>query len=165
MMSAMKIRHEIRYDAPPQDVFAMLADRDFRQKSCDAMGVLSCEIRIQPSGDGMTVVVDQLQPTQGVPSFAKKIAGDATRAVQTEEWTSRTEAVLTVRTPGKPTEIEGRLSLTADGSSTVETFEGEVRAKVPLIGGRLESVMADLFKAGMDKEHSAGVAWLGGEKR
>lgn len=165
MMSAMKIRHEIRYDAAPEEVYAMLADPGFRQKSCDAMGVLSCQIRIEPSATGMTVVIDQMQPTQGVPSFAKKIAGDSTRAVQTEEWTSHTEATLTVRTPGKPTEIEGRLSLVADGSSTVEVFEGEVRAKVPLIGGRLESVMADLFRAGMDKEHSVGVAWLGSEER
>lgn len=165
MMSAMKIRHEIRYDAAPDDVYAMLADPGFRQKSCDAMGVLSCDIRVEPGTDGMTVVIDQEQPTQGVPSFARKIAGDSTRAVQTEEWTSHTEATLTVRTPGKPTEIDGRLSLAADGAGTVETFEGEVRAKVPLIGGRLESVMADLFKAGMDKEHSAGVAWLGGETR
>ncbi len=164
MMSAMKIRHEISYDAPPADVYAMLADPSFRRKSCAAMGVLSCDVRIEPAAEGMTVVIDQVQPTAGIPAFAKKITGETTRAVQTEEWTGPAEATLTVRTPGKPMEIEGRLTLTADGASTVETFEGDVRAKVPLIGGKLESLTADLFKAGMDKEHSAGVAWLAGER-
>ncbi len=164
MMSAMKIRHEIGYDADPADVYAMLADPAFRQKSCDAMGVLSCDIRIEPSDDKMTVVIDQVQPTQGVPTFAKAFTGDTTRAVQTEEWSDRTRATLFVRTPGKPAEIDGRLTLTADGSGTVETFEGEVRAKVPLVGGKLEALMADLFKAGMDKEHKAGIAWLAGER-
>jgi hypothetical protein len=33
-----------------------------------------------------------------------------------------------------------------------------------LIGGKLEALVADLFKAGMDKEHAAGVAWLKGER-
>jgi hypothetical protein len=158
----MKLRHEIRYDASPEDVYAMLADPAFRRASCDAMGVVSCDIRVAPSDTGMTVVIDQQQPTAGVPSFARKFAGETTHAVQTEEWSSRTEAALSVRTPGKPTEIRGRLTLSADGAGTVEAFEGEVTVKVPLIGGKLEALMADLFRAGMDKEHSAGVTWLQG---
>ena len=38
MMTAMKMRHEIRYDASPADVYAMLSDPAFRQRGC-AMGV------------------------------------------------------------------------------------------------------------------------------
>jgi uncharacterized protein YndB with AHSA1/START domain len=165
MMAAMKLRHEISYDAAPADVYAMLSDPDFRQRSCDAMGVLSAEITVEPAGDGMRVRIDQVQPTAGVPSFARKFAGETTRAVQVEEWADPTQATLTVLTPGKPTEISGTLTLTADGTGTVETFEGEVTVKVPLIGGRLESLVGDLFTAGMDKEHTAGVAWLAGEGR
>jgi uncharacterized protein YndB with AHSA1/START domain len=82
----MKFRHEISYDAPPAEVYAMLTDPAFRQKSCDAMGVLSADITIEPEGEGARVVIDQVQPTSGIPSFAKKIAGESTRAVQTEEW-------------------------------------------------------------------------------
>jgi uncharacterized protein YndB with AHSA1/START domain len=160
----MKFRHEISYDAPPAEVYAMLTDPAFRQKSCDAMGVLSADITIEPEGEGARVVIDQVQPTSGIPSFAKKIAGESTRAIQTEEWADGRSATLTVRTPGKPAEINGRLTLTETGSTTVETFEGEAKAKVPLIGGKLEGLLADLFKAGMDKEHAAGVAWLKGER-
>ena len=164
MMTAMKMRHEIRYDASPADVYAMLADPAFRQKSCDAMGVLSADIRIEPVGDGMKVVIDQVQPTQGIPSFAKKLTGDTTRAIQTEEWSDPTRATLVVETPGKPMEVHGTLTLQPDGDGTVEVFEGEAKAKVPLIGGKLESVVADLFTSGMDKEHGAGVVWLGGNR-
>ena len=160
----MKLRHEISYDAAPADVYAMLSDPAFRQKSCDAMGVLSADIAVEPAGDGMRVQIDQVQPTAGVPSFAKKFAGETTRAVQVEEWADPTQATLTVRTPGKPTEISGTLTLTADGPGTVETFEGEVKVKVPLIGGKLESLVGELFTAGMDREHTAGVAWLAGER-
>ena len=32
--------------------------------------------------------------------------------------------------------------------------------KVPLIGGRLEKLMAEKVAAGMDVEHAVGVRWL-----
>ncbi len=163
-MSAMKLRHEITYDAPAADVWTMLSDPAFRQKSCDAMGVLSSTIAIEPVGQGMKVRIDQVQRTEGIPSFAKKFAGDTTQAVQVEEWSDRRNATLTVKTPGKPTEITGTLTLTEEGGRTVETFDGECRVKVPLIGGKLEGLMSDLFRKGMDKEHQAGVAWLGGAR-
>jgi uncharacterized protein YndB with AHSA1/START domain len=164
MMSAMKLRHEISYDAPAADVWTMLSNPAFRQKSCEAMGVLSSTIAIEPVGEGMKVRIDQVQRTEGIPSFAKKFAGDTTEAVQVEEWSDRRNATLTVRTPGKPTEITGTLTLSEEGGRTVETFDGECRVKVPLIGGKLEGLMSDLFRKGMDKEHQAGVAWLGGAR-
>jgi uncharacterized protein YndB with AHSA1/START domain len=164
MMSAMKLRHEISYDAPAADVWTMLSDPAFRQKSCEAMGVLSSTIAIEPVGQGMKVRIDQVQRTEGIPSFAKKFAGETTEAVQVEEWSDRRNATLTVKTPGKPTEITGTLTLTEEDGRTTETFDGECKVKVPLIGGKLEGLMADLFRKGMDKEHQAGVAWLGGAR-
>lgn len=164
MMTAMKISHEITYDATPDEVFAMLSTPEFRQKSCDAMGVLDRTIAIDVTGDGMRVHIDQVQPTAGVPSFAKKFVGETTQAIQEEVWNDHTRGELTVRTPGKPTEIKGVLTLTDEGGRTVERFEGEARFKVPLVGGKLEGLLADLFKAGMDREHTAGVAWLAGER-
>jgi uncharacterized protein YndB with AHSA1/START domain len=164
MMSAMKIRHEVTYQAGVDEVFAMLTDPAFRRRSCDAMEVVSADIVVERHGDGARVVIDQVQRTQGVPAFARKVAGETTRAIQTEEWADRASATLTVDTPGKPTDIKGRLTLTGDGSTTTETFEGEVKAKVPLIGSKLEALMSDLFRAGMETEHEAGVAWLAGER-
>ena len=164
MMTAMKIRHEISYDAPPEEVFAMLADPAFRQRSCDAMGVLSADITVEPAGDGMHVRIEQVQPTEGLPSFATKFAGATTRAVQVEEWADAGSATLTVTTPGKPAEIKGTLTLSPAGDGTVETFEGEVKVKVPLVGGKLEGLFGGLFTKSMDREHTAGVAWLAGER-
>ena len=160
----MKFRHEIAYAASADDVYAMLTDPVFRQRSCDAMGVLSADISVEPSGSGAHVLIDQVQPTEGIPAFAKKIAGDKTRAIQTEEWSDARTATLSVQTPGKPTSIDGTLTLVEKSGTTVETFEGEVKAKVPLIGGKLEKLVAELFKAGMDKEHDAGVQWLKGDR-
>ena len=160
MMRDMELRHEISYDAPLADVFAMLSDPAFRQASADAMGVISADVTITPAGEGISVRIDQVQPTEGVPGFAKRFAGETTRAVQTEEWDSPAGGSITIETPGKPTSIRGTLSLTESGGRTTETMEVEVKVKVPLIGGKLESLMADLVSQGMDKEQVAGAAWL-----
>ena len=160
----MLLRHEIVYDAPLADVFAMLSDPMFRQAAAEATGVISAEVDITPSGEGISVRIDQVQPTEGVPGFAKRFAGETTRAVQTEEWSSPAGGTISIETPGKPTSINGTLSLTESGGRTTETLEAEVKVKVPLIGGKLESLMADLVAAGMDKEQTAGAAWLQGER-
>ena len=71
---------------------------------------------------------------------------------------------ISIETPGKPTSIKGTLSLDESGGRTTETLQAEVKVKVPLIGGRLESLMAELVSSGMDKEQVAGAAWLEGRR-
>ena len=160
----MLLRHEIVYDAPLADVFAMLSDPMFRQAAAEATGVVSAEVAITPSGEGISVRIDQVQPTEGVPGFAKRFAGETTRAVQTEEWSSPAGGTISIETPGKPTSINGTLTLTESGGRTTETLEAEVKVKGPLMGGKLEKVMAELVAQGMDKEHGAGTAWLAGRR-
>ena len=79
----------------------MLADPDFRQASAAAMGVISADVSITPKGAGISVRIDQVQPTEGVPGFAKKFAGETTRAVQTEEWGSPAGGSIAIETPGQ----------------------------------------------------------------
>ncbi|MCW2808068.1 MAG: hypothetical protein JWQ93_2023 [Marmoricola sp.] len=160
MMRGMKLRHEISYDAPLAHVFAMLADPAFRQASADAMGVISVEVSITPKGEGMSVRIDQVQPTEGVPAFARTFAGETTRAVQSEEWSFPQGGTITIETPGKPSSTRGTLALTESGGRTTETLDVEVKVKVPLLAGKLESLMAELITRGMDKEQVTGAAWL-----
>jgi uncharacterized protein YndB with AHSA1/START domain len=160
----MKVTHTATYDAPRAEVYAMLTDPDFRRYAADATGVVSAEVTIEPSGDGHVVTIDQVQPTEGVPSFAKKFAGETTRAVQVETWTSPADGTLTVQTPGRPTDVSGTYELREDGARTTQTFAGEVKVKVPLVKDKLEKVMAQLFVEGRDKEQAAGAAWLRGDR-
>lgn len=159
----MKVTHSATYDASVADVYAMLTDPAFRRYAAEATGVLEAEVTVEPAGDGHVITIDQLQPTDGVPSFARKFAGDTTRAIQVETWTSAHEASLSVQTPGRPTDIAGTYRLAEDGGRTTQSFEGEVKVKVPLIKDRLEKLMAQLFLEGREKEQAAGAAWLRGE--
>lgn len=164
MMCAMRFRHEISYDAAPDAVFAMLADRTFREKVCEAQQVVSCDVVITPAGRGFTMVNSQVQNTAGLPAIAKKIAGDTTQAVVTERWDAPTSGTIEITAPGKPTNATGTITLTASGSGTTEVIELEIKVKVPLIGGRLEALMAESITSGYVTEETLGAVWLAGEK-
>ena len=160
MMWAMLFQHELVYDAGIDRVYAMLADPAFREAVCTAQGVVSAQVDLESSGVGFTLTVDQLQRTDDLPSFARTFAGESTRAVQREHWEDGSGGTLKIETPGKPTEMTGTITLRPEGSRTVEIVELHIRAKVPLIGGRLEKLLAEKVKAGMDTEHGVGTAWL-----
>lgn len=164
MMTPMKVTHTATYDAPAADVYAMLTDPDFRQYAAAGAGVLKADVTVTPHGEGHEVRVEQVQETQGVPSFAKKFAGQTTEVVVTETWSSPSAATVTVKTPGKPTDISGSYRLAETGGRTTQTFEGDLTVKVPLIGGKLEKLMADLFTQGRDHDQAAGNDWLKGHR-
>ena len=160
----MRFNHRIRYEAPASDVHAMLADESFREQVAEAGGAYERHVRIEPHGAGMTVVVDQKQHDHNIPSFAKRIVGDAIHIVQREQWSDDTYATLDVTIPGKPGHMKGTIELADDGGSTVETVEAEIKVHVPLVAGKLEKLIANLLEAALDSEQRVGEKWLRGER-
>lgn len=142
----------------------MLSDPAWRERVGAAQGVVSSTVTVTPEDSGCRIVVDQVQDTAGLPAIAKKIAGETTRAVVTEAWTSPSAGTIEIVAPGKPTKAIGTVSLLPDGSGTRHVIELEVTVKVPIVGGKLENLMADNIKAGLDVEHTVGAAWLAGER-
>ena len=41
-----------------------------------------------------------------------------------------------------------------------ETVELAVTVRIPLVGGKIETMIADMVKYALDKEHEVGVEWL-----
>ncbi|MGZ4438130.1 MAG: DUF2505 domain-containing protein [Nocardioides sp.] len=160
----MKIRHEMTYDATPAEVYAMLSETAFRERVCAAMHATELEVSIEQAGDGMSVVVDQTQPADGIPSFATKFVGDHIRIVQSESWTSPEKADLSVEIPGKPGHLRGTITLVGNGSGTTETVEGDVKVSIPLVGGKLEKLIGEMLVAALRKEQKVGRAWLAGDR-
>lgn len=163
MMSAMRLRHELAYDAPPADVRTMLADPLFWDKVAEATGALSSTATVSADGAGTRIVVDQQQAVTGVPSFARKFVGESTRAITTQVWHGD-EASVEVEAPGKPTSIAGSATLAENGTGSTLTYDLDVKASVPLVGGKLEKLVVDLTTAGFDKEQAVGAAWLAGDR-
>lgn len=159
----MRLHHELHFDASPDDVVAMMTDPAYWDQVAIATAALSSTATVEESGAATRVVVDQEQAVVGVPSFAKKFVGDSTRAITTQVW-SGTTASYTVDTPGKPTSMAGTVAVTGAGAGSTLTYDLEVKASVPLIGGKLEKLVVELFTEGLAKEQAVGSAWLAGER-
>lgn len=156
----MKFEHTLRYDASPAEVFAMLGDAVFRERVCEAQHVSEATVEIDGVDDTMTVSIDQRRPSDGIPSFAKKFVGDTIHIAQREEWSSATDATLEVTIPGKPGHMKGTITLRPDGDGTVETVSGDLKVGIPLVGGKIEVLIAELFEHALQAEHRVGSAWL-----
>jgi hypothetical protein len=153
--------HEMRYDgATPEQVHAMLADPAFRARVCEYQRYQRHDVTITPSGEGMSVHVDQHRPADEVPGFARKFIGDEINIVQTEQWSSPTDAALEVAIPGKPGEMKGTVHLAGDATGTTETVAVNVKVGIPLVGGKIEGLIADMLVKALRAENKVGRQWL-----
>lgn len=156
----MRFEHTLRYDASPDAVFAMLSEAVFRELVCEEQHTTDATATVDGVDDTMSVLVDQKRPADGIPSFAKKFVGDTIHIQQREEWSSRTDAALEVSIPGKPGHLKGSITLRPDGDGTVETVAGEIRVHLPLVGGKIEGLIAELLEHALRAEQRVGTRWL-----
>ena len=142
----------------------MLADPAFREKVCDYQGVLRRTVQAQQDGKGVTVTIDQVHAAQGMPGVVKKFVGEEINIVQTEDWTAPEKGNLHITIPGKPGEMAGTALLTEDPQGTTETVNLSVKVNLPLVGGTIEGLVADLLTKALRAEHKVGVKWLAGKR-
>jgi len=159
---ATKLSYDLAYEAPLTEVGRMLMDPAFREQVCDAQGVLRRTVTVGPDGGGMKVVIDQVQAAQGIPGFARKFVGDEIQLVQTERWSDLENGRVEVVIPGKPGQMTGTITLRDSGGTTTETVEMEIRVSIPLVGGKIESLIADLLRKALRAENSVGRQYLAG---
>jgi hypothetical protein len=156
-----KVRYELRYDgSSPEQVYAMLSDPDFREAVCEYQRFPRRDVTITPTSSGMDVTVDQHRPATEVPSFARKFVGDEINIVQSESWSSPTRGSLHVTIPGKPGDMKGTISLNAVDGGTTEVVEVDVKASIPLIGGKIEGLIGDMLGKALRAENKVGRDWL-----
>jgi hypothetical protein len=153
---ATTVHEELAYDAPLDAVSAMLADPAFREQVLERQRVLRGDVSV----DGGTVRIEQVQSARGIPAFATKFVGDEITIVQEEEWATPDRAAITVTIPGKPGDMTGSAMLAEAGAGTVETVDLTIRVGIPLVGGKIEKLIADILAKALRKEHEVGVEWL-----
>jgi len=159
---ATRLTYDLTYEAPLIAVGEMLIDAAFREQVCDAQRALRKTVSVGQDGGGMKVVVDMVQAAEGIPGYAKRLVGDEIQLVQTERWSDIENARVDVVIPGKPGQMSGTLSLRESGGTTTETVDMEIRIGIPLVGGKIESLIADLMRKALRAENAVGRQYLTG---
>lgn len=151
---------DLTYDAPLATVTAMLADPAFREQVCEAQHATSTTVT--STGIPGTVTVEMVQPTQGVPAFASKFVGSEVSVKQHETWSSATAAGVDIETGTSIAKVGGTFTLAEQGGRTVQHVALTVEVKMPLVGGKLESLVAGLMTQAFEKQQKVATAYLAG---
>jgi hypothetical protein len=146
-------------------VYAVLADPAFRKAVGDYQRVTDFACSITPTESGMAVRLEQAHGTDRIPSFAQRLVGGEIRFVQEESWASSSGADIHVTIPGKPGEMTGSTTLTQTGDDVVQRIDLAVKVSIPLVGGKVEDLVAGFIGKAFDAEHKVGLKWLRGEWR
>jgi hypothetical protein len=159
-----RVQEDLRYDGATVDqVFAMLGTKEFREAVCDYQRVLHRTVTVDRDGESFAVTIDQGHATDRLPGFARKIVGEHVVMVQAEKWTGGSEGRITVTVPGKPGEMTGTATLVPDAGGVTEKVDMTVTVHLPLIGGKVEGLIADMLRKALHAEHEVGQDWLAGK--
>jgi hypothetical protein len=159
-----RVNHLLTYpDTAIGQVYAMLGDPAYRKAVGDYQRVTDFSCDVAPSGTGMRVRLEEAHGVDRIPGFAQRLVGHQIRFVQEETWSSPSTADIHVTIPGKPGDISGTTSLTQSGDGVIERIDLEVVVSIPLVGGKVEDLIADFVVRAFDAENRVGVKWLRGE--
>ena len=162
----MRITATIDYAATPQEVFAMLADDEFQSVKCQATGAIEYEVSVTADGDHTLIISRRTLPADSLPDFARSIVGQTLLVIETHRWgpaahDGSREGSLQVEVASTPVGLSGVLALMPGGLGAIQSVEGDLKARIPLIGGKVEQAAAPVIRSAIDVERRTGEAWLG----
>lgn len=160
----MRLSERRTYQAAPDRVWAILTDPAYREEVCAATGALSYDVDIDAGYGGGTVRVSRVLPAPGHKAV-RKLVGDTVTVEQTETWGPAEEdgtrrAELRLQVKGQPASMTGTSTLAPDGSGTALDVKGELKVRIPFVGGSLEKELAAAVTAGLAQELEAGRRYL-----
>lgn len=168
----MQLSAQVRYEADLDRVVALLADEEYVAAKVRATGALSHQVDVvgTPSDD-FTVTTRRQMPTDAIPAQFRSFIGSTLEVRQIEAWEPPAQGpdgvrtrrgTLVVEITGAPVRLTGTMSLTQDGDTpvTVQRYDGDLRASVPLFAAAVEKATAEAVHAAIDAEQRTATEWL-----
>ena len=161
----MKIAKTIEYAATPEEVFAVLSDAKFQEAKCAATAAIKYSASVKTVGDRTIITTERILPSDDLPDFAKSMVGETLKVTETQDWGPASDdgsrqGTVEMAVAGAPISLKGTLSMRPGGPGTVEQLDSELKAKVPLIGGKIEKAAAPPIEQAIEIEGKTAANWL-----
>jgi hypothetical protein len=150
----MRFRETLEIEHPIDAVKRAYGRRDFFLKRYAELGYSNIELR-DDGGDGIRDYRIAFRAVQRVdlPAFAAKILGETQQIEQDEDWDlAAGKGRIVTRPRNAPVAIQAEARMVEAGSATRLEMDWEVKAKVPLIGGKIENLAAGEIRARMPRD-------------
>ncbi|MBB4962732.1 DUF2505 domain-containing protein [Saccharothrix violaceirubra] len=159
---ARRIEHLTSFAHPVGEVYSALVDEGHLRDRLGALGGKGGEV-LAFTSDGATTSYRLRQGVDAskLPSVARGVLGGDLVIDRAEAWTAagRTGTVE-VTVGGVPGQVDGTITLSEDGTGTKLALTGQVKVSIPLLGGKLESLIADQVVELLDRETAFTDGWL-----
>lgn len=161
----MKFQETTSLPLTPAETGRMLADPEYTQIRGRTLGATSASSNVDGNPEGeMTVVTELSLPTDRIPDIAKRFVGASVTVKETQIWaTPSTSGERTgnirIEVPGMPVIVEGTSRLTPEGDHSRMEVSGDLTAKIPLVGGKLEKAAAPYISRVLKAEERSARAY------
>lgn len=139
-----------RLNKPAASVLKMYSDRGyFERKYATLDGVKDFEIlECESKADTFRIRHRSQQRSDiAVPDFAKKFLGEYSTVIQSDTWNLKTGVGrLEIELKGVPLKISADMKVAGDPAAT-NRFKWVISCAIPLLGGKLERLIADDVRA------------------
>jgi hypothetical protein len=164
------VRVELRYAADVPAVAAMLADTGYTRARVEASGASVLQADVTGTADGaVTVTTRRSMPSDQIPAQARAFVGSTLEVRQVEAWEApggpdgTRRGTVVVEIAGAPVRLTGTVTLAPEGpGGTVLTYDGDLKAGVPLFASAIEQAAAGAVRSALQAEQDAGSRWLAG---
>ncbi|HWC23263.1 MAG TPA: DUF2505 domain-containing protein [Flexivirga sp.] len=161
----MKIEETWNYDAPAEQVFQMLLDPAFQEAKCAATGALSHSVSIKDETSGHVIETHREMATDGLPENVARIVGKTLNIIEIQRWGQSAEdgsrtADIDVSLSGLPINFVGHIQLRPEDHLTTMHVLGDLRARIPLVGKKVETASAPAISGGVQIEAQTGREYL-----
>jgi len=161
----VQIHEESQYTATPQELFAVMSDPEFAKARATASGALEQSSDVTEVDGTARMVSSRTISTGPMPDAARRFVGATVVVEQVEQWSAPASdgsrngtAVLTVR--GVPVSFEGTMTLRPTATGCTHVLDGQLRAKVPLMGSTIEKALGPIVTSMVRSEAELGRTWL-----
>lgn len=149
----MSMHYEFEHDA--ESVFNLLTDPQFLVDRCLAMGELEASCEVEEKA-GATVISLTRMLKRDLPRFLTKMMDPEQTMHMTETWQADGEegwsGEYTFEMEGQPVVIRAKFELYPTDAGCCYTIEHQVKAKIPLIGGKIEKYISGQAEDGCTDE-------------
>ena len=142
----MKFEDKHSFDKPAATVIKMFSDRAYFERKYKDLGawdieVLECDKTAKKFRIKCRLTLKSDAP---LPDFAKKFLGESSTVTQQDSWDlEKMTGRLDIEIKGAPVKACADMTLKNEGKGSANTLKWNISCGIPLIGGKLEGLVAE----------------------
>lgn len=141
----MKLHETLNLPLSADAAATMYADQAYTVIRGDTLGASRASSTVEGEPDGrFTVRTELVLPTDRVPDIVRPFVGSSVTVSEEQTWSAPAgeggrRGTMTLEVAGTPAGLKATITLTPSGdSSCAVQIDGDLTAKVPLLGSRME---------------------------